>query len=189
VWRVKLSHPTPFPPLVTFLKVGLLAGWTLLLLGLLAEWNSSVFCGWEGEMRPALGSQHQWKKIWMDSCWISRYLYFTTPTFTVETVQGRAVDEAVLRLRGRQHLDDDLHRPLLRIRPAGQAVHLQVRELILTLNSEMFPLLTVLDGSGSLLGIRIQIRIQVSLLKYRFTWIRIYIRNIANNSRQLKGSN
>ena len=42
-------------------------------------------------------------------------------------LRGRGVAQAVLRLRRRQHLDDDLHRPLLRIRPHQERVLLQVR--------------------------------------------------------------
>lgn len=41
-------------------------------------------------------------------------------------LRGWRVAQAVLRLRGRQHLDDDLHRPLLRIQPHPGAVLLQV---------------------------------------------------------------
>ena len=44
-------------------------------------------------------------------------------------MQGRTVDEAVLRLRRRQHLDDDLHRALLRLRQPGDEVLLQVSHL------------------------------------------------------------
>ena len=42
-------------------------------------------------------------------------------------LRGRGVAQAVLRLRRRQHLDDDLHRPLLWIRPHQERVLLQVR--------------------------------------------------------------
>ena len=50
-----------------------------------------------------------------------------TGGYTGGGLRGRGVAQAVLRLRRRQHLDDDLHRPLLRIRPHQERVLLQVR--------------------------------------------------------------
>ena len=42
-------------------------------------------------------------------------------------LRGRGVAQAVLRLRGRQHLDDDLHCPVLRLRSHQERLLLQVR--------------------------------------------------------------
>ena len=42
-------------------------------------------------------------------------------------LRGRGVAQAVLRLRRRQHLDDDLHCPVLRLRSHQERLLLQVR--------------------------------------------------------------